>query len=111
MDSFIFKYCCNYYGSCRDKFFRKPVVLETNGGTTTVFSVGSNTSLEDIVIPEKDGYIFTGWYADPNYSSGQLTEIPKNTTTIYAKWDEVYYTIEYYLDGGVNNAQIPFLIA
>ena len=45
--------------------------------------------------PAKEGYLFDGWYTDPDCTVGPVTEIPDTATTeqtFYAKWRLAYLT-------------------
>ena len=57
--------------------------------------------------PTKKGYLFEGWYAEPECTT-KVTAIEKGSIgnrTLYAKWELEKYTISYELDGGKNNTQ------
>ena len=50
---------------------------------------------EEIVLnaPYKEGYLFEGWYAAPDFSGAEVTVVDENTNgTLYAKWLEHFYT-------------------
>ena len=50
---------------------------------------------EEIVLnaPYKEGYLFEGWYAAPDFSGAEVTTVDENTNgTLYAKWLEHRYT-------------------
>ncbi len=55
-----------------------------------------------LAIPEKEGYVFLGWYADSNCEGQRVYEIPANATgvqTFYSKWEKApKYAIVNYLD-------------
>ncbi len=67
------------------------LTFETNGGSYVdeiVRFTGMQLNLRKFV-PEKEGYIFTGWYTDP-----ELTKEIKNLrlvkdTTVYAGWEAI----------------------
>ena len=43
----------------------------------------------DSYIPEKQGYIFQGWYADPRTKEQQVTEVTLDgNVVVYAKWQD-----------------------
>ncbi len=58
--------------------------------------------------PTKNGYNFLGWFTDTEFTIPieGVTNGTKNIT-VYAKWQIINYTIDYQLDGGVNNSQNP----
>ncbi len=50
---------------------------------------------EEIVLnaPYKEGYLFEGWYAAPDFSGAEVITVDENTNgTLYAKWLEHRYT-------------------
>ena len=67
--------------------------------------------LVDVVIPEKSGYVFKGWYTSQDCAEGsefdyarQITE----NTTLYAKWEAnsyTTYTVKYVTDSGEQVAE------
>lgn len=80
------------------------LILELNGGTvTTLPSSTFNVETETIVlpIPTRNGYVFSGWYTNPTFTSSVMTSLVKGTTghqTFYAQWN-------------VNQAEIDAVIA
>ena len=84
-------------------------------GSTVGESVTYDTSF-DFIVPQRDGYIFAGWYdgiggtgtqyTDANGIGVRLWDKDANTT-LYAKWTPIEYDITYELDGGVNNDNNP----
>ncbi|MBQ7159385.1 MAG: InlB B-repeat-containing protein [Treponema sp.] len=71
------------------------------------YTVGMEQTL---VIPEKDGYVFGGWYYDEKYTRPVSKSITPSTAEIvvYAKWNEIKaYTITYELNGGSNADNNP----
>ena len=52
-----------------------------------------------IPVPERDGYIFEGWYTDEAYENTFDETMPGHDLTVYAKWKEieVNYTVRYLL--------------
>ncbi len=65
--------------------------FETNGGedmNSVVKESGTVLKLSEYV-PVRDGYTFTGWYADAELTQ-PVTEVTlDNTKTIYAGWEEI----------------------
>lgn len=63
--------------------------------------------------PEKQGYVFGGWYTDANYAEGTSATVPQNmpaeNITYYAKWapaTNTKYTVEtYQMDTDGNYAE------
>lgn len=80
------------------------VLFETNGAKTVtepISSVVGNTYYMDV--PQKDGYVFAGWYSDEAYTAPYDGVFPENTvdftesntvyekayTKLYAKWNAI----------------------
>lgn len=57
-------------------------------GTYDSISVNKNVSisLSTLTKPEKEGYVFKGWYSDSAFSSSVTTVTPVDNMTVYAKW-------------------------
>ncbi len=65
------------------------VAFDTNGGNAiSKQNVRKNTSAKEPEIPQKEGYIFKGWYEDKELTNkfDFTTKITKKIT-LYAKWD------------------------
>ena len=59
--------------------------------------------------PEKNDYVFEGWYTDSQFKGSKITEITSGNfgdISLYAKWYD-NYAITYELDGGTNNINNP----
>lgn len=69
---------------------RFEITLNTNGGSELEkLSVAKNTSIEEIEIPIKEGFVFDGWYKDAELTIPyDLTEKVTENMTLYAKWSE-----------------------
>lgn len=83
------------------------ITYETNGGTikdstvTTKHFYGDSEGLPTNV--EKTGYVFKGWYDNPQFSGKVYTETDrtkKDSMKFYAKWTGAVYTYSFKLDGG-----------
>ena len=71
-----------------------------------------NIESEDIVLENayKDGCNFVGWFLDSDFEN-QIETIQANSTenlNLYAKFEDIKYSIFYQLNGGINNAQNPY---
>lgn len=57
-------------------------------GTYDSISVNKNVSisLSTLTKPEKEGYVFKGWYSDSAFSSSASSVTPTGDITVYAKW-------------------------
>ncbi len=74
----------------------------TNGGTECESVTAEPGSTVDLPAPEKEGFLFAGWYASEDLTGtaakGSITA-PEKSTTYYAKWDPAA-TLTLDLDGG-----------
>ena len=72
-------------------------------------TVDSQTAYNLSKLPElkRDGYAFLGWYDNAQFEGDAITApyFSKDKTTLYAKWGDVSYSINYVLDGWVNSEQ------
>ncbi|MDO5556394.1 MAG: InlB B-repeat-containing protein, partial [Clostridia bacterium] len=53
--------------------------------------------------PTKTGYNFDGWYDHGRANAYNFTTMPANDVTVYAKWTEKEYTINYNANGGTGS--------
>ena len=75
---------------------------EANGGSAVKSkSVAANAATDVDGKTTKDGYKFLGWYSDEKLTT-PITKIEKMTgdVTVYAKWDQIYYKLNYETNGG-----------
>lgn len=75
---------------------------EANGGTAVESkSVAANGETDVDGKTTKDGYKFLGWYSDKELTK-PISKIEKMTgdVTVYAKWQEITYTLTYVSNGG-----------
>jgi len=75
------------------------------------------TSLEylslipSISTPTKVGHTFLDWFSDSAFTNAfNLTSMPAEDITLYAKWQALTYTMTFNVDGGslVNEIKLPF---
>lgn len=61
--------------------------------------IKESTVLKDALefVPEKEGFVFDGWYLDEDFSE-EVTEKPTESVTLYAKWSVATFTVRF-LDG------------
>ena len=82
-----------------------------NGGTVSGTLPAYVTSTYTLPIPTREGYVFGGWYDNPNFSGTALTSIPAGWKgTLYAKWELIENTddIKWELNGGsYKNGTLP----
>lgn len=70
-------------------------------------------SSEDLPItlkaPTKQGYTFIGWFdqAEGGNEINQIISTNESSFTVYARFIPISYTINYELDGGINNLENP----
>ena len=78
------------------------VIFNSNGGSdVTSQIIEKDGKATQPVDPTKLGYAFAGWYADSKLETAYDFNNPiTGITTLYAKWEEVTYTITYELNGG-----------
>ncbi len=83
-----------------------------NGGITSVQVTDSIT----ISMPTKTGYTFVGWYLDSTYKNNytDLSSLCKfadsnnlESVTLYAKFEETKFNVNYHIDSNVNNSNNP----
>ena len=80
---------------------------ELNGGIqgpNDVIRYNAETETFNLPTPTKTGYVFEGWYENPQFTGNKVEKITKGTTGnkhFYAKWSLESYTIIYDLYGGV----------
>ena len=83
----------------------KTITFELNGGLVEgelpqSFVVGTATNLPT---PSKDGYVFDGWFTNPEFTGSSINRITASTLTdvaVYAKWSKEPIKVTYILNGG-----------
>ncbi len=82
--------------SCADD---EPAVVNFNGGILSGYNAEMTLTEVSTGIPEKEGYVFAGWYSDgrfTNYiSPGSPSKEQIKIGTAYAKWIESPETVTY----------------
>lgn len=70
------------------------VSFETNGGTEIApIEVKNKSTIQLPSNPKKEGFIFNGWYTDPEFYSPFYSNRPiENDLTLYAKWRDASQT-------------------
>ncbi|MDY4676118.1 MAG: InlB B-repeat-containing protein [Candidatus Borkfalkiaceae bacterium] len=80
---------------------RYTVTYHSNGGTEIkpLQNVLHGTQIDEPEKPQKKGYIFVGWYTDPDFAEDSLyqfgVESVKNNLNLYAKWLPYYPKITF----------------
>lgn len=60
--------------------------------------------------PTRTAYIFQGWYTNEQMTGQKITQIVAGSSgkiDLFAKWDAYNYSINYVLNGGINNEYNP----
>lgn len=68
---------------------RCDVTFESNGGSAVAAqTLQSGDKIVEPIHPTKDGFVFGGWYKDPNLTRAWnfATDTVSDDTTLYAKW-------------------------
>ena len=81
-----------------EKYGNRETVINlsnTNKGTVNLYAEWNTGSIT--YVPEREGYIFEGWYLEAEcknkVSDGTYT--PEGNITLYAKWRAITYTVKY----------------
>jgi uncharacterized repeat protein (TIGR02543 family) len=84
--------------------------FEVDGTTYNTITTTGNEKIETPDKPEKEGYIFDGWYFDKDswqkpFTINSLLDTPINENlTVYARWKNVpEYVINFEVDGSTYN--------
>ena len=82
-----------------------------NGGSVSGTLPSFVTNTYELPTPVRDGYIFSGWYDNPEFAESALSSIPAGWEgTLYAKWieEENNNDIKWELNGGsYKNGTLP----
>lgn len=79
------------------------VTFDSQGGSNvSPQTVNDGTKIKEPTAPTKDKSIFVGWYKEPNYTNIWKFEsdIVVKDITLYAKWQQVDYTVTFNVNGG-----------
>ena len=83
------------------------VIFEENGGTTiSNQTVVSGELVERPTAPTRKGFVFAGWYSDPNlYNRYDFSRPVTSNFSLYAKWEKesksvIKYTVRFNSNGG-----------
>jgi uncharacterized repeat protein (TIGR02543 family) len=75
----------------------------TNGGQSMNPQMIGYEQLITLANPIRTGYTFVGWYQDSGLTEAfNLTQMPANGITVYAKWIINQYTISFSTNGGTS---------
>ncbi len=70
----------------------------TFAGPTTIEVISPNVTVGSLpTAPEKTGYIFGGWFREPEGGGGEFTasSVVAEDITVYANWESYRYTVTY----------------
>jgi uncharacterized repeat protein (TIGR02543 family) len=92
-------------------FNYKTISYDTNAGSSVIASTRyTSGSVKLPAGPTRSGYTFTGWYSSSAASTlvgaAGATYTPSATTTLYAGWAAVTYTVTYKANDGLATADI-----
>ena len=83
-----------------------------SGASNSTYNVTTSTiTLPTAPTVNKTGYTFGGWFIESDFSGARQTQITKGSTgnkAYYAKWDVIWYTITYELNGGSKEGIVPW---
>jgi len=83
------------------------VVYDVAGGTAIQDdSYNIETGISSLPTPQREGYVFDGWYRD----NQKVTSIPAGTgdVTLVAHWTEISYTLSFKTNNGTSLADISY---
>ncbi|MCQ2586534.1 MAG: InlB B-repeat-containing protein [Treponema sp.] len=81
-----------------------------NLGDSIINDIYTINRSKELLVPEKSGYLFKGWYKEPEFINRVETIIQGTSGDIelYAKWEIVNYTISYSdMTGAINSSLNP----
>jgi len=58
----------------------------------------------------RGGFTFNGWYSNPSFTGSQTASIASGSTgnrSFYARWTVIEFSIQYFLNGGINATGAP----
>ncbi|MDO9628427.1 MAG: InlB B-repeat-containing protein, partial [Acholeplasmataceae bacterium] len=88
------------------------ISFEENGGSiVTDLNQAYNSAVVAPAAPTKLGYTFGGWYSDVGLTIDYtFTTMPANNITLYAKWNNEDYAIQFECNGGlvIDDLMVPY---
>jgi uncharacterized repeat protein (TIGR02543 family) len=81
-------------------------MFENNGWPVEIYNwwttAGFDVYIYDTPDPTRTGYVFGGWFTEPNGGGTQVTGVitPTDSITMYAKWTS-YFHVTFDADGGI----------
>jgi len=89
------------------------IIWERNGGTWAGAAPSASAAYDTVFArpspdPSKTGHTFGGWYGDAGLTAAYNFSAPvTGDVTLYAKWNVIYYTISWALNGGTATTTFP----
>lgn len=88
------------------------ITYELNGGTAEglIYEYRTEECPLELPIPVKPGYKFLGWYGNSRFTGPAMTELPEGSDhsySLFAKWEKEEYTVEWDLQNGVVDVELP----
>ncbi|MBN2300575.1 MAG: InlB B-repeat-containing protein [Acholeplasmataceae bacterium] len=90
------------------------IYFDSNGGSDVMSITSDGASMVSIPEdPNKEGFIFDGWFWDNGtfempFTANSIMDTPiSSNMTVYAKWSLIGYEINYVLNGGINPPSNP----
>ena len=81
------------------------ITYNTNGGTFIAQDCGTTLPAE-LPTPTRNHYNFAGWYMDEGFNTpAEAGSVINTNTTLYAKWEEIKFTITWSINGNTTNSQ------
>ena len=82
----------SYYVLCVHKIETNTIIYSLDGGTNATSNPATSASASastpiTLANPTRSGYLFDGWYENPNFTGTRVTQITEaGYPTLYAKW-------------------------
>ncbi|MBR3003212.1 MAG: InlB B-repeat-containing protein [Clostridia bacterium] len=92
-----------------DVMYMHSLELKEVGGLNTSTTLQATENNLVLSTPTRTGYTFNGWYTAPTGGTKVTTStaVPSSSTTYYAQWTIISYSISYTLNGGTNGSGNP----
>ena len=96
-----------------------PVLYAANGGVGATYTEGYYPTNDTVTVDgnpfTRTGYRFLGWGTGANsgvvYTAGDTFVMPAEAVTLYAQWEQLFYTVSYFVTGGTQaglDGQTPY---
>ena len=83
------------------------ITFISNGGTE-YNDLSFSAQKVNLPTPEREGYVFAGWYDNPEFTGDSLkaTFLPTASMSVYAKWDAIIGSIIFESNGGTQYQKV-----